>query len=116
MLECEIDVPRNWPGPNAGQFLFITADRAEGAHPFTVASAWGVSRHQLTVIAKELGDWTGQLHETLRVGQPVVVERPYGCVTIDDDRSRQIWVLALHHMDTSFVECTLRHLNRSRSG
>lgn len=92
VLEGEIDAPQGWPGHKPGQFAFITSDEAEGAHPFTIASAWNPSEHRLTFITKELGDYTGRLPETLRIGQPVKVEGPYGCFTFDDDRPRQIWI------------------------
>ena len=39
-LEGEIEVPQGWPGHRPGQFAFATSDRSEGAHPYTVASAW----------------------------------------------------------------------------
>ncbi len=41
---------------------------------------------------KELGDYTRSLRETLRVGQPVQVEGPYGCFTFEDSCPRQIWI------------------------
>lgn len=92
VMEGEIDLPRGWPGHKAGQFAFVTADRTEGAHPYTIASAWDGAQPRITVIAKELGDWTRRLRATLRVGQPVQVEGPYGCFTFDDGRPRQIWI------------------------
>ncbi len=92
VLEGEIDVPSGWPGHRAGQFAFVTSDSSEGAHPYTIASAWNPAEHRLTFIAKELGDHTRRLNETLRIGQPVQIEGPYGCFTFEDDRPRQIWV------------------------
>lgn len=92
VVEGEIDTPQGWPGHKAGQFAFVTSEDAEGAHPFTIASAWNPPEHRLTFITKELGDYTRRLRETLRVGQPVKVEGPYGCFTFDDDRPRQIWI------------------------
>jgi predicted ferric reductase len=92
VLEGEIDALQGWPGHKPGQFAFVTSDETEGAHPFTIACAWSPSEHRLTFITKELGDYTRRLPDTLRVGQPVKVEGPYGCFTFDDDRSRQIWI------------------------
>ncbi|MBP7241414.1 ferric reductase-like transmembrane domain-containing protein [Amaricoccus sp.] len=92
VLEGDVDAPQGWPGHKPGQFAFITTDEAEGAHPFTIASAWNPSEHRLTFITKELGDYTRRLPDTLRVGQPVRIEGPYGCFTFDDDRPRQIWI------------------------
>ncbi|WP_374443550.1 ferric reductase-like transmembrane domain-containing protein [Stella sp.] len=92
VLEGRVAVSDAWPGHRAGQFAFVTSDRAEGAHPYTIASAWDPADPHLTFIAKELGDHTGRLRERLVAGQPVTVEGPYGCFTFDDGRPRQIWV------------------------
>ncbi len=92
VLEGDIDVPQSWPGHKPGQFSFVTSDETEGAHPFTIASAWHPSEHRLTFVTKELGDYTRRLQEALRIGQPVKIEGPYGCFTFDDDCSRQIWI------------------------
>lgn len=91
VIEAAIDLPRGWPGHEAGQFAFATADPSEGPHPFTIASAWNDADRRITFIAKELGDYTRRLAETLKVGQEVTVEGPYGCFTFDGDLRRQIW-------------------------
>ena len=90
-LEITADIP-DWPGHKPGQFVFATFDRSEGAHPYTIASAWNPERPQLKGIIKGLGDHTRRLHEQLRVGQSLQVEGPYGCFTFDDGSERQIWV------------------------
>jgi len=92
VLEGEVEIPRGWPGHKAGQFAFVTSSQAEGAHPYTIASAWHDSERRLTFIAKELGDYTRTLNERLHVGQKATIEGPYGCFTFDDDCPRQIWV------------------------
>jgi predicted ferric reductase len=92
VLEGEMDIPKGWPGHKAGQFAFVTSDPAEGAHPFTIASAWNPAEHRLLFIAKELGDFTGSLREKSRVGQEVQIEGPYGCFTFEDDAPAQIWI------------------------
>jgi predicted ferric reductase len=96
VLEGVFDIlagwPPGWPGHTAGQFAFVTSDTSEGPHPFTIASAWDPAEHRLTFIAKELGDFTRTLHDTAYIGQPVVVEGPYGCFTFEDDRPCQIWI------------------------
>lgn len=92
VIEAAIDLPKGWPGHQAGQFAFAIADAAEGPHPFTIASAWSETDRRITFIAKELGDYTRRLAQTLKVGQEITVEGPYGCFTFDDDRPRQIWV------------------------
>lgn len=92
VLEGEMDIPKGWPGHKAGQFAFVTSDPAEGAHPFTIASAWNPAEHRLLFIAKELGDFTSSLREKSRVGQEVQIEGPYGCFTFEDDAPAQIWI------------------------
>ena len=81
-----------WPGHAAGQFAFVTSDAREGAHPYTIASAWDAARRRITFVTKALGDHTDELHEKLHPGQPVRVEGPYGRFTFDDGAPRQIWV------------------------
>lgn len=91
-LEAQIEVPQGWPGHKAGQFAFATSDTAEGAHPYTIASAWNERDRRITFIVKELGDHTQRLREKLKVGQSTKIEGPYGCFTFDDDCPHQIWV------------------------
>lgn len=91
-LEVVIDVPQGWIGHKPGQFVFVTSDTSEGAHPYTIASAWNESDRRITFIVKELGDYTERLHETLRIGQAVKIEGPYGCFTFEDTCPDQIWV------------------------
>lgn len=92
VVEGEIDTPDGWPGHKPGQFAFVTWEESEGPHPCTIASSWNPSEHQLTFVSKALGDYTGRMADSLRIGQPVTVEGPYGCFTFEDDRPRQIWI------------------------
>lgn len=92
VLETTVVVPRGWPGHAAGQFAFVTSDRHEGAHPYTIASAWQAADPRLTFITKALGDHTGRLRERLKVGMPVTVEGPYGCFDFEDAQPNQIWI------------------------
>ncbi len=91
-LVAEIEMAEGWPGHQAGQFAFATSDASEGAHPYTIASAWNAADRRITFVVKELGDHTRRLREKLRVGQDVSVEGPYGCFTFDDSCPHQIWV------------------------
>lgn len=91
-LAFRVQLDAAWTGHRAGQFAFVTTDRAEGAHPYTMASAWNPSTREVRFIAKALGDHTARLPEQLAVGQAVTVEGPYGCFDFDDDAPRQIWV------------------------
>lgn len=92
VLETAIDVPQGWPGHQAGQFAFVTSDEREGAHPYTIASAWSETDHRITFITKELGDHTRTLRARLKIGQSVKIEGPYGCFTFNDACPKQIWV------------------------
>ncbi len=90
-VQCRLG--EGWRGHRPGQFAFITFDRKEGAHPFTIA---GSDRGDRVVgfQIKALGDYTRGLGRRLRAGQKVTVEGPYGRFDLArrDPRSRQIWV------------------------
>lgn len=90
-VRCRLD--ERWKGHRAGQFAFVTFEPAEGAHPFTIASA-DRGDGSVTFHIKGLGDYTRALAQRLRVGQPVTVEGPYGRFDLSrhDPRSRQIWI------------------------
>jgi len=92
VTEVTITLEEGWSGHDAGQFAFVTFDRKEGAHPFTIASAWDPATRSVTFISKALGDYTERLPETLAVGDDAIVEGPYGCFTFDDGKDRQIWI------------------------
>jgi predicted ferric reductase len=111
VLETAIDLQPGWQGHKAGQFAFVTSRREEGAHPYTIASAWNGQKPRIVFITKALGDHTEKLHERLTVGDAVKVEGPYGCFTFDDQRMRQIWIGAGIGI-TPFV-ARLKHLAQS---
>lgn len=92
VLESRIAMQPGWPGHASGQFAFVTSDRREGAHPYTIASAWNPGDPRITFITKALGDHTRRLREQLKVGMPVTVEGPYGCFDFEDGLPRQIWI------------------------
>jgi predicted ferric reductase len=91
-LRVEVALAHGWQGHAAGQFAFVTSDPKEGAHPYTIATAWNEKTQRLAFIIKALGDHTRELPETLRVDHPVTVEGPYGCFTFDGAEKRQIWI------------------------
>ena len=91
-LEIELEVGADWKGHRAGQFAFVTTDPKEGAHPFTLATAWNPATHRVGFIAKELGDYTAGLRRAFRDGACARIEGPYGRFTFDDDKPRQIWI------------------------
>jgi predicted ferric reductase len=88
-VHCQLETP--WAGHESGQFVFVTFDRREGAHPFTVVSAWqGDGR--LVLAIKGLGDYTSALPSSLALGSGVTVEGPYGQFNFAGTRERQIWI------------------------
>lgn len=91
VLKVAIKLQDHWPGHEAGQFAFVTFDPDEGAHPFTISSAWQGDGRMFFLI-KGIGDYTGQLPGTLQVGQPVTVEGPYGRFGFTGEKPRQVWV------------------------
>lgn len=91
-LETEIAMAPGWPGHRPGQFAFAMSDVDEGAHPYTIASAWHPADGRITFVTKALGDHTSRLPDKLRVGQEVVIEGPYGCFTFEDDVAHQVWI------------------------
>ena len=91
-LSIDVQVQPGWPGHQAGQFAFFTFHPDEGAHPFTLASAWQPETACLRIMVKALGDYTGTLATRLKVGDTVQVEGPYGRFTFAGDAPRQIWV------------------------
>jgi predicted ferric reductase len=92
VIEGEVELKGDWPGHKPGQFAFVTDERHEGAHPYTIASDWVPEERCLVFIVKELGDYTNQLPRKLKKGMPVTVEGPYGCFDFEDNQPRQIWV------------------------
>lgn len=91
VLDVGIQLETAWPGHQAGQFAFVTFDKAEGAHPFTISSAWQEDG-KLVFSIKGLGDYTRLLPDQLRIGQAVTIEGPYGRFHFKGERPRQIWV------------------------
>jgi predicted ferric reductase len=94
-LEVEIELRPGWQGHAAGQFAFVTSHPKEGAHPYTIASAWDAAHRKnqrLTFIVKALGDHTRALPNLLAVDAPVTVEGPYGRFTFAGTQKRQIWI------------------------
>ncbi|MCL4768601.1 MAG: ferric reductase-like transmembrane domain-containing protein [Hyphomicrobiaceae bacterium] len=81
-----------WTGHSAGQFSFVTSEKNEGAHPFTIASAWDPNERRIVFITKALGDYTEKLHEELEAGMPVTVEGPYGCFNFRGEHPVQVWI------------------------
>lgn len=91
VLEVTCQLPKQW-SHRPGQFAFLTFDRFEGAHPFTVNSA-DLADGQVSFAIKALGDYTTRLQTELEVGRQVLVEGPYGYFDMDlDSKGQQVWV------------------------
>lgn len=90
-ITCRLD--EKWGSHRPGQFAFITFDRLEGAHPFTIASA-DRGDQTITFCIKALGNFTRQLAQQIQVGQTVRIEGPYGRfqLKLHNPKSRQIWI------------------------
>lgn len=88
---CQLD--KKWQGHRAGQFAFVTFDRLEGAHPFTIASS-DQGNGQVTFQIKALGDYTKHLEHRLKTGQTLMVEGPYGRFNFKQGKcgAEQIWI------------------------
>ncbi len=91
VLELHVRLNDDWPGHESGQFALLTFDTREGAHPFTIASAWP-GDGEIRFAIKALGDYTSRLPKLLSVGDAVWVEGPYGRFIFADEKTRQIWV------------------------
>ena len=91
VLRVAVSLQGNWPGHQAGQFAFVTLDPHEGPHPFTMPSAWKGDGKMFFLI-KALGDYTNTLPATVKVGDAVQVEGPYGRFSFKGRHPRQIWV------------------------
>lgn len=50
VIEGSILLNEGWRGHEPGQFAFVTSSHREGAHPYTIASAWDDSSRRLTFI------------------------------------------------------------------
>src|SRR5690606_4464080 len=50
VLEAAVVLEEGWPGHAAGQFAFVTYERKERAHPYTIASAWDPAARRLVFI------------------------------------------------------------------
>lgn len=83
-----------WPGHRAGQHVLVDFGHpGEGAHPFTLASAWDVGDGSITLAIKALGDFTRGLPARLKAGQTLVLEGPYGGFTFDAPAGAgQVWI------------------------
>jgi predicted ferric reductase len=91
VTEVEVLLTTPWEGHKEGQFAFVTFDTREGHHPFTLSSSWKDDA-TLSFHIKQLGDYTRTLSQTLKIGDPVTVEGPYGRFDFAAHPGPQIWI------------------------
>ena len=91
IVDLQIKLDADWPGHQAGQFVLLTLDRKEGAHPFSIVSEWQPEA-SLRFAIKPLGDYTRTVAERVHVGDAVSVEGPYGRFDFGDAAEDQVWV------------------------
>lgn len=91
VMEIDIAFQGRWAGHDAGQFAFVTLHADEGAHPYTISSAWA-NDGRLTFIIKALGDYTRTLPDRVKLKDVVTVEGPYGRFNFDGPQKHQIWI------------------------
>lgn len=91
MNAVTVQLKSQWSGHYAGQFAFVTFDQLEGAHPFSITSAW-LDDGKLSFLIKALGDYTNTLKSSLKIGQSAVIEGPYGRFDFNSQSNRQIWI------------------------
>ena len=92
-IDLQVAMPAGWKGHRPGQFAFISLNKAEGAHPFTIASG-GNSNQQLRFLIKPLGDWTQQLKNATATHAHVEIDGPYGDFIFEDKQPAQLWFAA----------------------
>ena len=90
-ISLDIALQGPWAGHQAGQFAFVTLHADEGAHPYTISSAWR-KNGRITFTIKALGDYTATLAERVQRGAVVRIEGPYGRFTFEGRKKRQIWI------------------------
>jgi predicted ferric reductase len=91
VLDVGVKLTTAWPGHAAGQFAFLTFAGSEQAHPFTISSGWA-NTGRLAFSIKGLGDYTRTLPTTVKVGEAVTVEGPYGRFDFRSDGGPQLWI------------------------
>ena len=93
VLHLQAQVDAKWPHHQPGQFAFITFDKREGGHPFTIASAPKPDGY-IDFRIKALGDYTRHLAETVKPRQFFQIEGPYGYFNLEriDQSREQLWV------------------------
>lgn len=83
---------RPWKSLEPGQFVFIRDDVPwHERHPFTVVND-DVHASQITVILKEVGDWTIRIAPQLHEGKKIAVSRPLGHLSVFTEGQQDVWI------------------------
>jgi predicted ferric reductase len=86
-----LNLKDRWAGHEAGQFAFVNFNDTEAPHPFTISSGWN-NDGKMVFLIKDLGDYTNTLYDTLKVGDSLTIEGPYGQFNFKSNKARQIWI------------------------
>jgi predicted ferric reductase len=91
-LEISLEPVRDPLAFAPGQFVLLAFGGAAGwqRHPFSVASA--PAQRRLEVAIKAVGDYTRDLHDTLRPGTPAKATGPFGGFDYRHGGQDQIWI------------------------
>lgn len=75
-----------------GQFIFIKvfqSDLEDAPHPFSIS---GGDENKIRLTTKNLGDFTAQLYDSLKLDTKVAINGPYGLMDFNKGKKNQIWV------------------------
>lgn len=83
---------KTWNRLKPGQFVFIRDARPwHERHPFTVVND-DAHASQITVIVKEVGDWTIRIAPQLHEGMKIAVSRPLGHLSVSTPGQQDVWI------------------------
>lgn len=71
-------------------FQFVSKAISMESHPFTICG--GSRKGEISIIVKNLGDYTSTLYEKLPLNTLALVEGPYGCFDYRIGKKKQIWI------------------------
>ncbi len=81
-----------WKSLKPGQFVFIRDNIPwHERHPFTVVND-DAHASQITVIFKEVGDWTIRIAPQLHEGKKIAVSRPLGHLSVFTRGQQDVWI------------------------
>ena len=90
-IEITLQTQEDLHAFQAGQFAFVSFDKKERAHPFSLSSI-AKENGLIGFLIKRNGDYTNSLEEKLILNQTVELEGPYGNFNFNDQAEQQIWI------------------------